>query len=90
MGNIKIHLKKLDNKIVFLIIKTHYSRTKPPCQGEQPTPKCKKVCESSYPTPYKSDKHFGKLKIYKLAWQNLALVIQFKLFFLSPLYSPLK
>lgn len=37
----------------------HVNGTKPPCQGEQPTPKCKKTCESSYPTPFKADKHFG-------------------------------
>jgi len=34
-------------------------RTKPPCQGEGPTPKCQKTCESTYKTPYKADKHFG-------------------------------
>lgn len=38
----------------------HVNGTKPPCQGEQPTPKCHKTCISGYPTQYKQDKHFGK------------------------------
>jgi cathepsin B len=37
----------------------HVNGTKPPCQGEGPTPKCQKNCESTYKTPYKADKHFG-------------------------------
>jgi len=38
----------------------HVNGTKPPCQGEQPTPKCQKTCESSYNGTYTADKHFGK------------------------------
>lgn len=44
----------------FAIIKIlNFYRTKPPCQGEEPTPKCKKVCETTYKTPFKADLHFG-------------------------------
>lgn len=38
----------------------HVNGTLPPCQGEQPTPKCKKQCESGYTPDYKTDKHFGQ------------------------------
>lgn len=38
----------------------HVNGTRPPCQGEQPTPKCTKQCRSEYTTPYVNDKHFGK------------------------------
>lgn len=38
----------------------HVNGTLPPCQGEQPTPKCKKQCISGYNTTYTNDKHFGK------------------------------
>ena len=37
----------------------HVNGTKPPCQGEQPTPKCKHACEAGYSPAYKDDKHFG-------------------------------
>lgn len=38
----------------------HVNGTKPPCQGEQPTPKCQKTCVAGYPTSFNDDKHFGK------------------------------
>lgn len=38
----------------------HVNGTRPPCQGEQPTPKCKKSCINGYPLSYTADKHFGK------------------------------
>lgn len=38
----------------------HVNGTKPPCQGEGPTPNCKKQCIPGYPTPFAQDKHFGK------------------------------
>lgn len=37
----------------------HVNGTLPPCQGEQPTPKCTKKCIDGYTTPYSQDKHFG-------------------------------
>jgi cathepsin B len=43
----------------------HVNGTLPPCQGEQPTPKCHRTCRSGYSTPYKQDKHFGK-KAYSI------------------------
>ncbi|CAF0937081.1 unnamed protein product [Brachionus calyciflorus] len=38
----------------------HVNGTRPPCQGEQPTPKCQKQCRSEYPTPFVEDKNYGK------------------------------
>jgi len=38
----------------------HTSGQYPPCQGEQPTPKCQKTCESSYNSTFANDKRFGK------------------------------
>jgi len=38
----------------------HVNGSLPPCQGEQPTPKCTKQCIKGYQTPYAQDKHFGK------------------------------
>ena len=32
----------------------------PPCQGEGPTPKCKRTCEAGYNNTFNNDKHFGK------------------------------
>lgn len=37
----------------------HVNKTLPPCQGEEPTPKCTKKCIDGYQTPYAKDKHFG-------------------------------
>lgn len=37
----------------------HVNGTKPPCQGEQPTPKCKKTCLPGYPQTYSNDKKFS-------------------------------
>jgi cathepsin B len=37
----------------------HVNGTRPPCDGEQSTPKCVKQCEASYTTPYNQDKHYG-------------------------------
>ena len=36
------------------------NRTLPPCQGEGPTPKCKRTCEAGYNNTFANDKHFGK------------------------------
>jgi len=36
------------------------NRTLPPCQGEGPTPKCKRACEAGYNNTFANDKHFGK------------------------------
>jgi len=39
----------------------HVNGTRPPCQGESHTPKCKKVCTNSgYNVTYTQDKNFGK------------------------------
>lgn len=38
----------------------HVNGTLPPCQGEQPTPRCKKQCEAGYNNTYANDKQFGK------------------------------
>jgi len=39
----------------------HVNGTLPPCPSSiSPTPECTSTCESSYSTPYKKDKHFGK------------------------------
>ena len=39
----------------------HVNGTRPSCQGEQSTPKCKNQCESSYHDhDYKNDKHHGE------------------------------
>jgi len=37
----------------------HVNGSLPPCQGEQPTPRCTKKCIDGYSTPYPKDKHFG-------------------------------
>jgi len=38
----------------------HVNKTLPPCQGEQPTPKCVKKCIDGYPVEWEKDHHFGK------------------------------
>lgn len=38
----------------------HTTGSLPPCQGEQPTPKCVKKCEASYNSTFAADKKFGK------------------------------
>jgi len=38
----------------------HINGTKPPCQGEGPTPQCQNKCEASYPSTFAADKKFGK------------------------------
>ncbi|CAF1683036.1 unnamed protein product [Adineta ricciae] len=38
----------------------HVNGSLPPCQGEQPTPRCTKKCIDDYPTPFAKDKHFGQ------------------------------
>jgi cathepsin B len=38
----------------------HVNGSLPPCGGEQPTPKCTKKCEDSYPKTFTQDKHHGK------------------------------
>ncbi len=38
----------------------HVNGSRPPCQGEQKTPKCHKQCESGYNNTYANDKHFGQ------------------------------
>ncbi|KRT80525.1 Peptidase, partial [Oryctes borbonicus] len=38
----------------------HVNGTRPPCSGDDNTPKCRKVCESSYPETYKEDLHYGQ------------------------------
>jgi cathepsin B len=53
-------IKYIFNKYFFIIYLFEILiGTKPPCQGEQPTPKCKKACEAGYTPDYKDDKHFG-------------------------------
>lgn len=37
----------------------HVNGTKPPCQGEQPTPDCTKQCIPGYSPAYAQDKHYG-------------------------------
>ena len=37
----------------------HVNGTLPPCQGEEPTPKCKKTCIPQYSVPYAKDKHYA-------------------------------
>ena len=34
--------------------------TKPPCEGDGPTPHCEKTCESGYNVPFDKDRHFGE------------------------------
>nr|XP_005160989.1 cathepsin Bb isoform X1 [Danio rerio] len=43
----------------------HVNGTRPPCSGEQDTPKCTGVCIPKYSVPYKQDKHFGS-KVYNV------------------------
>nr|XP_055041732.1 cathepsin Bb [Misgurnus anguillicaudatus]XP_055041733.1 cathepsin Bb [Misgurnus anguillicaudatus] len=43
----------------------HVNGTRPPCSGEQDTPKCTAQCISQYSVSYKKDKHFG-LKAYNV------------------------
>jgi len=38
----------------------HVNGTRPPCQGEEPTPDCKKKCIDEYKVPFAKDKHFGQ------------------------------
>ncbi|XP_029903112.1 cathepsin Bb [Myripristis murdjan] len=38
----------------------HVNGSRPPCQGEQETPKCEQQCLDGYPLSYQKDKHFGK------------------------------
>ncbi|CAF1069301.1 unnamed protein product [Adineta ricciae] len=38
----------------------HVNGSLPPCQGEQPTPRCTKKCIDGYPTPFAKDKHYGE------------------------------
>ncbi|KAM6991923.1 cathepsin Bb [Tautogolabrus adspersus] len=38
----------------------HVNGTRPPCQGEQDTPKCVEQCVDGYSPSYPKDKHFGK------------------------------
>jgi cathepsin B len=45
----------------------HVPGPKPACQGDAPTPQCRRQCSvASYPTPYNQDKHFGK-KAYSVS-----------------------
>lgn len=37
----------------------HVNGTRPPCQGEQETPKCVEQCIDGYSPSYQKDKHFG-------------------------------
>jgi len=37
----------------------HVNGTRQPCQGEEPTPHCRRECVSGYPTPFEQDKHYG-------------------------------
>ncbi|XP_042246759.1 cathepsin B-like [Thunnus maccoyii] len=38
----------------------HVNGTRPPCQGEQDTPKCVEHCIDGYSPSYQKDKHFGR------------------------------
>uniref|UniRef100_A0AAY4B066 Cathepsin B n=2 Tax=Denticeps clupeoides TaxID=299321 RepID=A0AAY4B066_9TELE len=38
----------------------HVNGSRPPCSGEQDTPKCVKECVTGYSPTYKEDKYFGK------------------------------
>uniref|UniRef100_A0A8C4F6C7 Cathepsin B n=1 Tax=Dicentrarchus labrax TaxID=13489 RepID=A0A8C4F6C7_DICLA len=38
----------------------HVNGTRPPCQGEQDTPKCEEQCIDGYSPSYQKDKHFGR------------------------------
>ncbi|CAB1435530.1 unnamed protein product [Pleuronectes platessa] len=38
----------------------HVNGTRPPCQGEQETPKCQEMCIDGYSPSYPKDKHFGR------------------------------
>ncbi|XP_061901995.1 phospholipase ABHD3-like [Entelurus aequoreus] len=38
----------------------HVNGTRPPCQGEQETPKCVEQCIDGYSLSYPKDKHFGR------------------------------
>ncbi|KAG7509392.1 cathepsin B-like [Solea senegalensis] len=38
----------------------HVNGTRPPCQGEQETPKCEMMCIDGYSPSYPKDKHFGR------------------------------
>lgn len=38
----------------------HVNGTRPPCQGEQDTPKCTEQCIDGYSPSYQKDKHFGR------------------------------
>ena len=37
----------------------HVNGTRPPCQGEQETPKCVELCADGYSPSYQKDKNFG-------------------------------
>lgn len=37
----------------------HVNGTRPPCQGEQETPKCEERCADGYLPSYQKDKHYG-------------------------------
>ncbi|KAM8832453.1 cathepsin Bb [Spinachia spinachia] len=38
----------------------HVNGTRPPCQGEEETPKCQEQCVDGYSPSYQKDKHFGR------------------------------
>jgi len=38
----------------------HVNGTLPPCQGEEPTPRCTKKCIDGYSVPFAKDKHYGQ------------------------------
>ena len=38
----------------------HVNGTRPPCEGDAKTPRCKKVCQEEYNVTYFKDKHYGK------------------------------
>ncbi|KAL5112924.1 Cathepsin B [Taenia crassiceps] len=43
----------------------HVNGTRPPCEGDAPTPKCKTSCQEEYKVPYKKDKHYAS-KVYSV------------------------
>ncbi|VDO00675.1 unnamed protein product [Rodentolepis nana] len=43
----------------------HVNGTRPPCNADAHTPKCKKVCQSEYKIPYMKDKYYAE-KVYSI------------------------
>lgn len=65
----------------------HINGSRPPCQGEQDTPKCVVQCIDGYSPSYKQDKHFGTHKALSFSFPSCCVLL-IALMFLYPV-SPL-